>query len=342
MNQEATITTRALSPLGAPQRVRWRNVLCCLSLVALVAPDVAIAQAWPTKPVRFLVGFSPGATTDLLARLFAKQLSQNTGQPFVVESKLGAGGAIAAQEVVRAQPDGYTLLVTTTSTHSVAPAMSTKLPYNTVTDFTPIAHLADSPLVMLASPTIGVKNVAELIALARAKPDSLNYSSSGVGTLGHLTTEAFKAQAGISMTHVPYKGSAQAIPDLMNGVVQITWDSIGTGLGPAKDGRVRALAVSGPRRSPLAPDLPAIAETVQGFSVVFWFGLYGPAGMSPQLTLRINEEVNKVLRSPEIVARFAELGIEAGRGSPVEFAAMVASDTARWTRVVSENKIKGE
>lgn len=317
--------------------------LCWLCVVGLAFSGFAHAQTWPTKPVRVLVGFSPGATTDLLARLFARQLSQNTGQPFVVESKLGAGGAIAAQEVARALADGYTLLVTTTSTHAVAPAMSTKLPYNTVTDFTPIAHLADSPLIMLASPTMGVKNVAELIALARQKPDALNYSSSGVGTLGHLTTEAFKAQAGISMTHVPYKGSAQAIPDLMNGNVQITWDSIGTGLAPAKDGRVRALAVSGPRRSPLAPDIPTIAESgLPGFSVVFWFGLYGPAGMSPQLTQRINDEVNKVLRSPEIVTRFAELGIEAGHGSPADFAAMVASDTARWTRIVTENKIKAE
>jgi tripartite-type tricarboxylate transporter receptor subunit TctC len=319
------------------------RALCWLSVVALAAPGLANAQPWPTKTVRILVGFSPGATTDLLARVFARQLSQNTGQPFVVESKLGAGGAIAAQEVARAPADGYTLLVTTSSTHSVAPAMSTKLPYNTVTDFTPIAHLADSPLVMLASPTIGVKNVAELIALARQKPDSLNYSSSGVGTLGHLTTEAFKAQAGISMTHVPYKGSAQAIPDLMNGNVQITWDSIGTGLAPAKDGRVRALAVSGPRRSPLAPDIPTISESgLPGFSVVFWFGLYGPAGMSPQLAQRINEEISKVLRSPEVVSRFAELGIEAGRGSPADFGAMVASDTARWSRVVTENKIKAE
>jgi tripartite-type tricarboxylate transporter receptor subunit TctC len=316
--------------------------LCWLCVVGLALSGFAHAQTWPTKPVRVLVGFSPGATTDLLARLMARQLSQNLGQPFVVESKLGAGGAIAAQEVARAPADGYTLLVTTTSTHSVAPAMSTKLPYNTVTDFTPLAHIADSPLVMLASPTMGIKTVAELIALARQKPDAINYSSSGVGTLGHLTTEAFKAQAGISMTHIPYKGSAQAIPDLMNGVVQITWDSIGTGLAPAKDGRVRALAVSGPRRSPLAPDIPTIAETLPGFSVVFWFGLYGPPGMSPQLAQRINAEVNKVLRSPEAVARFTELGIEAGHGSPSDFAAMVASDTARWTRIVTENKIKAE
>jgi tripartite-type tricarboxylate transporter receptor subunit TctC len=328
---------------AALHRSSLLGVLSCLLLVSLVTPGVVHAQQqqWPNKPVRVLLGFSPGATTDLLARLLARQLAQNTGQTFVVENKLGAGGSIAAQEVARSPADGHTLLFTTSSTHSIAPAMPTKLPYNTVADFTPLAHVADSPLVMLASPTIDAKNVAELIALARRKPGYLNYSSSGVGTLGHLVSEAFKAQAGVFMTHIPYKGSAQAIPDLITGTVHITWDSIGTGLAPVKDGRVRGLGISGPSRSPLAPDLPTIAESgLPGFSVVFWFGLFGPSGMPPQLAQRINDEVTKVLQSPEVVARFAELGIQSGRGSPADFAATVSSETARWSRLVTDLKIK--
>ena len=330
------LATRNPGRLASP-RLRW------LPALALAASGLAHAQAWPSRPVHIVVPFAPGATTDLLARTIGKQLSQNTGQPFVVDSKLGAGGAIGSSEVARAPADGYTLLLTTSSTHAVAPAMSTQLPYNTTTDFTPIAHLADSPLLMLGTPTNDVRSAAELIALARQKPGFVNYSSSGVGTIAHLTTEAFKAQAGVSITHVPYKGTAQAIPDLMSGVVHLSWDSIGSGLAPAKDGRVRALAVSGPTRSPLAPEIPTIAESgLPGFSVLVWFGLYGPRGMSPQLAKRINDEVNKVLQSPEMVSRFASLGIEPGHGSPADFAAMMATDIARWSRLAKELKLKVE
>ncbi len=319
----------------------WRKVVGWLSILALAAPGLAFAQQWPTKPVRIVLGFSPGATTDALARLLAKQLSNNTGQPFIVENKLGASGTIAAQEIVRAPADGYTLLFTTSSTHSIAPAMPAKLPYNTVTDFTPIAHVADSPMLMLASPSIGVKNVAELITLARQKPGLLNYSSSGVGTLGHLASETFKAQAAVFLTHIPYKGSAQAIPDLMAGTVHITWDAIGSGIVPAKDGRVRALAVSGPNRSPLAPEIPTIAESgLPGFSVVLWFGLFGPASMPPPLAQKINSEVKKALQSPEVVTRFTELGLQLGHGTPADFAATVTGETARWTRLIAQLQIK--
>jgi tripartite-type tricarboxylate transporter receptor subunit TctC len=287
------------------------------------------------------VPFSPGGTTDLLARVLGKQLSQNLGQPFVVDSKPGASGSIGSVEVARAPGDGYTLLLTTSSTHAVAPALSSQLRYNPVEDFTPIAHLADSQLVLLGSPTIDAKNGKELLALARQKPGQLNYSSSGVGTIAHLTTEALKSQAGVFITHIPYKGSGQAIPDLVNGAVHLTWDALASGLPHAKEGRVRALAVSGPKRSPLAPEIPTVAEAgVPGFSVLTWFGLYAPRGLPPALTQRINEEVNKVLRSPEMVERYVAWGIEARIGSPADFSAMVTKDAARWSKLVKDVNLK--
>ena len=318
-----------------------RRLLGGLAAIAFATPGLLHAQTWPSKPVRIVLGFSPGATTDALARLIGKQLSENTGQPFIVENRLGAGGTIAGQEVSRSSADGYTLLFTTSSTHSIAPAVSAKLPYSTTKDFTPIVHVADSPMVILASPTIGVKTVGELIALARAKPDLLNYSSSGIGTLGHLASETFKAQAGVSMTHVPYKGSAQAIPDLMAGSVHITWDAIGSGIVPAKHGRVRALGVSGPRRSPLAPEVPTIAESgLPDFSIVLWFGLLGPAGMPPELVQRIHGEVRKALQSPAVMARSTDLGLQPVQDSPAEFAAAIAKETADWSRLVRQLKLK--
>ncbi len=291
--------------------LRWLPVL------ALAASGLVHAQAWPSKPVRIVVPFSPGGTTDLLARVLGQQLSQNLGQQFVVDSKPGGGGSIGAVEAARAPADGYTLLLTTSSTHAVAPQ---GVAWNAIARN---------------------KNAKEMLALARQKPGYLNYSSSGIGTIAHLTTEALKAQAGVFITHIPYKGTGQAIPDLMSGVVHLSWDALASGLPHAKEGRVRALAVSGPQRSPLAPEIPTIAESgVPGFSVLTWFGLYAPRGLPPALAQRINEEVNKVLRSPEMAARYVTWGIEAKIGSPADFATMVAKDAARWSRLATELKLK--
>lgn len=312
-----------------------------LCVFALVASGLVHAQAWPTKPVRIVVPFAPGGTTDLIARVVGQTLSQTLGQPFVVDSKPGASGAIGAVEVARAPADGYTLLLATPSTHAIAPAVSTHLPYNAVEDFTPIALLAEASNLLLVSPTIEAKNLKELLALAREKPGYLNYTSGGIGSFSHLAFELLSIQAGVSMTHIPYKGTGATITDLISGAVHMSWDALPSGLPHVKAGRVRALAVSGPRRSPLAPEIPTVAEAgLPGFSVLTWFGLYGPRGMSPQLAQRINEEVNKVLQSPEMAARFATLGIEPARGSAADFAKMVASDTVRWGRVAKELRLK--
>lgn len=314
--------------------IRW------LPILALATTGIAHAQAWPAKTVRIIVPISVGGTTDLLGRTLAQALGQATGQSFIVENRTGAAGQIGSVEVARAAPDGYTLLIATTSTHSIAPHVSSKLPYNVVDDFTPIALLAEANNVLLMSPTLEVKNVNGLLALARAKPGSINYSSSGIGSWGHLSFELFAAQAGVTLTHVPYRGTSSSIADLSQGTVQLALDAVVSAVPLVKSGRVRGLAVSGPRRSPLAPEIPTISETVVGFSVLSWFGVYGPKGMSPELAKRINEAIIKVLSTPEMVAKFQTMGIEAGRFSPTEFGAYVATDSARWGKLVKERNIK--
>ena len=299
------------------------------------------AQTWPTKPVRVIVPVAPGGATDLLARVISQALSQNLGQQFVVDGKPGAAGAIGSLEVARAPADGYTLLLATSSSHSVAPALSKNLRYNPVDDFTPIALIAEANNIILVSPSLKVKDFKELMTLAKQKPGFLNYVSSGNGSFGHLTFELMASQAGVQMTHVPYKGTAAAIMDLASGGVHLAADAVPSALPHIKEGRLQGIAVTGSRRSPLAPNIPTVAESgLPGFAVVSWFGLYAPKGLPTALALRINEEVNKVLKSPEMVARFAALGVDAGKGSSAEFAAMVAADTERWSKLAKERQIQ--
>jgi tripartite-type tricarboxylate transporter receptor subunit TctC len=325
----------ALFSRSLGKALRW------LPVVAMAASGLAHAQAWPSKPVRIVVPVAPGGTTDLLARMLGQALSQNLGQQFLVDGKPGAAGAIGALEVARAPADGYTLLLATSSSHSVAPAVTKQLRYNAVDDFTPLAHVADANNLLLVSNAVEAKDIKELLALARQKPGYLNYVSSGNASFGHLTFALIASQAGVQLTHVPYKGTAAAMIDLASGQVHLAADSIPSGLPHVKEGRLRAMAVTGPRRSPLVPDVPTVAEAgLPGYAVQSWFGLYGPRGIPPQIAKRINEEVNKILQSPEMVARFASLGIEPGRGSNADFAAMVAADTTRWSRLAKELKIQ--
>lgn len=329
-------THRTTAPLTITRRtLRW------IPLLALAFGNLAFAQSWPTRPVRIVVPVSPGGTTDILARAVGEALSKSLGQPFVIDSKPGAAGSIGSLEVARAPNDGYTLLAGTSSTHAVNPAISATLKYNAVEDFTPIALLAESNNMLLVSPTVGVKDMRELLAVARQKPGALNYASSGVGSFGHLAFEALGAQAGVKFTHVPYKGTAAAMADLMGGTIQMAVDAVPSALPYVKDGRLRGAAVTGSRRSTLAPDIATIAESgVPGFSVLSWFGLYAPRGLAPQLARKINEEVNKVLHTPEMVARFTAMGIDPGTGTPDEFAAMVAKDTARWSKLAKDLNLK--
>ena len=324
---------------------RFSSARRCLA-AALLAPLLTLslsaqAQSWPDRPVRLVVPFPAGGATDLIARVIAQQVSAQVGQQLVVDNKAGAGGTIGSAEAAKAPADGYTLLLTTSSTHAIAPHLNPKLPYRPIKDFTPIAHLVDAANVLLVSPSLPVKTVAELIAYAKAHPGALNYASSGNGTIVHLTSEAFKSQAGIDMTHVPYKGTALAIPDVASGQVQVLFDSIPSGMPHVKSGRLRALAVTGEQRSKLAPDLPTVAEAgLPGFSSITWFGLYGPAGMKPEMVARIHDAFEKAAHAPNAIESLAKLGVEpAAPGSPEAFAAMVAADSAKWQKIIHDRKI---
>ena len=312
--------------------------VCALALAC--SSSFAIAQGWPAKPIRMVVPFTPAGPTDILARILAERLSRSLGQQIIVDNKGGSGGTIGTAEVARSPADGYTLLFTTSSTHAIAPHLQ-KLPYNPISDFTPIAHVADAPLVLLASSSANVKSVGELVALARQKPGTMNFASSGNGTISHLTMEAFKARTGIDIVHVPYRGGAPALPDLMSGTVQLLFSALPGVMEQTKTGRVKALAITSAKRSPLAPEIPTASEAgVSGFTSSAWFGLYGPKGMNPDVVKRLNTEVNAILQAPDAVSSLATLGAEPGHGSPSEFASMVAADSDRWKKLIVERKIK--
>lgn len=334
----------ARSAISSSRR-QWIQAAAVLAgglLAQASVPAQAQGEApWPSRPVRVVVPFPPSGATDLVARVIAQRVSQELGQQLVIDNKPGAGGTIGAAEAAKAAPDGYTLLFTTSSTHAISPHLMPRLSYKADKDFTPIAHMADAASVLLVTPSLPVRSVAELIAYAKAHPGQLNYASSGNGTIVHLNTAAFAAQAGIRLTHVPYKGTAQSITDLAAGQVHLLFDSIPTGMPHVASGRLRALAVTGDKRSALAPNLPTVAESgLPGYSSVTWFGVYGPAGMKPELVERINQAFNQAVRNPEVIASLAKQGVEPAKAqTPEQFAAMVKADSARWAKVIKDNHI---
>ncbi|MBV8250126.1 MAG: tripartite tricarboxylate transporter substrate binding protein [Comamonas sp.] len=323
-------------------RRQWLQAAAAVAGGLLVLPALAQGEAaWPSRPVRVIVPFPASGATDLVARVIAQRVSQELGQQLVIDNRPGAGGTIGAAEAAKAAADGYTLLFTTSSTHAISPHLMPRLAYKADKDFSPIAHMADAASVLLVTPSLPVKSVQELIAHAKANPGKLNYASSGNGTIVHLNTAAFAAQAGVQLTHVPYKGTAQSITDLAAGQVHLLFDSIPTGMPHVASGRLRALAVTGDKRSTLAPSLPTVAESgLPGYSSVTWFGVYGPAGMKPELVGRINQIFNQALQNPEVVASLAKQGVEPAKAqTPAQFAAMVQADSARWAKVIKDNRI---
>lgn len=297
------------------------------------------AQTWPGKPIRLVVPFPPGGATDILARALSQELGRNLGQSIVIDNKPGAGGTIGALAGAQAAPDGYTLLLTTSSTHSIGPAINPKTPYNAEADFTPIAYVASSPQVILVPMTSPAKNLREFIDYAHKNPGRLNYASSGNGTISNLSTEIFKARSGTFLVHIPYRGTGLSIADLISGKVDVLFDSVVSGMPHVRDGKLRALAVTSPKRSALVPELPAVAELLPGFESVTWFGVYGPRGLPPEIVTRVNQAVNAALAEPELKERFARLGAETTGGTPQQFAAVVKAESAKWKKVITERKI---
>ena len=314
-----------------------RNLFALSAFTMLWLP--ALAQSYPAKPIRLIVPFPAGGATDILARALSQKLGEKIGQTVVVENRPGAGGTIGADAASKSVADGYTLLLATSSTHSIGPAINPKIPYNAETDFTPIAYVASSPNVVVVPNTLPVKTMRDFIDYARKNPGKLNYASSGNGTIVHLTTEYFKAQSDTFILHIPYRGTALAIPDLVSGKVDVMFDSFVTGMPHVKDGKLRALAVTSAKRSALAPDMPTVAETLPGFDSVTWFGLYGPKNLPQELIAKVNQAVNAALADNDVKERFARLGAEPTGGTPQAFASMVKADNAKWKKIIADRKI---
>ncbi|MNU88705.1 Tripartite tricarboxylate transporter family receptor [Variovorax boronicumulans] len=321
-----------------------RTTRAALAAAALVLAAVpALAQNYPNRPIRLIVPFPAAGATDLFARTLGQKMGEKLGATLVVDNKPGAGGAIGSDLAAKAPPDGYTLLLATTSTHAIGPAITPKLPYDTVRDFTPIAHVGDAPSIMLVPINTPARTVREWIDNAKKNPGKLNYASSGNGTIVQLTAELFKAQAGVFVTHIPYRGTALAVPDLISGKVDVLFDSLPTGMPHVRDGRLRALGVTSLKRSPLAPELPPIADTLPGFESTTWFGFYGPKGLPADIVARVNKAANEALADPELKDKLARLGIEpANAGTPEQFAKMVAVDAAKWKKIVVDRKITND
>ncbi len=315
-----------------------RGLAAALALGA--AMPAALAQS--SKPIRLIVPFPAGGATDLFARTLSQKMGERLGTSIVIDNKPGAGGSLGSDMAAKATADGQTLLFTTTSTHSIGPAIGAKLPYDTVRDFTPIAHVGNAPSIMLVPNSSPAKTVKEWIEYAKKNPGKLNYASSGNGTIVQLTAELFKAQAGVFVTHIPYKGTGLAIPDLVAGQLDVLFDSLPTGMPHVRDGRLRALAVTTLKRTPLAPDLPPVADTLPGFESSTWFGLYGPKGLPAEVVNRVNTAANQALSDPEVRAKLTTLGIEPVTSTPAQFAKMVADDQAKWKRIIAERKIVNE
>ena len=320
-----------------------RGCLFGLSMLGLTTSVHAQdpSSNFPERSIRMIVPFPAGGATDVVARIIAQQAGTELGQQVVVENKSGAGGTIGAAEAAKAQPDGYTILLTTTSTHAVSPHLMKNLPYDAKEDFTPIAHLGTAGTVLLVTPDLPVHSVQELIDYAKQHPGELNYASSGNGTIVHLGTEAFMDAADIEMTHVPYRGTGQAMTDLMAGAVQVLMDAIPTGMPYVKKDQLRALAVTTRERSAIAPELPTLDESgLNGFESTTWFGVYTPAGLPEDRRVRLHEALVRAVQDPAVIERLQSLGIEPAKDhTPEDFARLVEQDSARWKKVIEDGNI---
>jgi tripartite-type tricarboxylate transporter receptor subunit TctC len=311
------------------------------SAVLLASAVAAQAQSYPSKPIRIILPYVPGGIIDTAGRNLALRLSASMGHSVVAENRPGAGGMVGADVTARSAPDGYTILLTDPALVS-NPTLQKDVPYDLFKGLQTVSIVGSSPAVIVASPTLPVKTFGELIAYAKANPGKLNFASAGIGTAPHLAGEMIKLRTGIEMTHVPYRGIGAAYPDVMSGKVQLAFSSIAGAVPFTSDNRVRPLATTGSQRSPVYPDVPTVAETLPGFDVDLWIGIYAPAGLPPAVLAKLNGEINKVLQQPELKAAFAKIGVTPRGTSPDQGAAFTHSEYEKWKKVIVEGKIKSE
>ena len=317
-------------------------VIFTIVLISLLFNGRSEAQIFPSKNIRLVVPFPAGGATDILGRTIAQKMADKLGVAITVDNRPGAGGSLGSDLVAKSAPDGYTLLLATSSTHSIAPQLGAKLPYDTRGDFTPIGHLGNSANLLLVPTSLGVSTTREFIALVKTKPGQFNYGSSGNGTIVNLTSELFKAQAGLFITHIPYRGTALVVPDMKGGQIHMLFDNVVSAQPHLQDGRLKALGVTSAKRSALMPNVPTIAETLPGFESNTWFGFYAPKGASADVVAKINAAMNAALQDKELVDKLSKLGAEPGGGSPAAFAQLVADDSAKWGKLIKERGIAAE
>jgi len=320
-----------------------KRLIAALALAVLAfASGTSFAQ-YPVKPVRIVVPYPPGGTTDILARLVATRLTDKLGQTFVVENRPGAAGAIGSQAVAKSAPDGYTLVMGTVSSHGINSALYKSLPYDPVKDFAPVTNVASTPNVITVNPDVPVKNLGELLKLAREKPGKLNFGSTSQGGSPHMSAELLKMMTGVDMVHVPYKGAGPMLADLIGGQVQIGFDNLPSSMSHIRSGKVRAIAVTTPARWPGAPEIPTVAESgVAGYEVSGWFGLLAPAGTPKPVIDVLYAALSEILKQPEVQKQMLELGAAPVGNAPDAFGRQIAGEVEKWKKVVATTGVKAE
>jgi len=317
------------------------NRRAAVLLAAAVFSAATLAQSWPAKPIRLVVPFPAGGGTDIIARDLAHRITESTKWTFVIDNKPGSGGNIGIDNVAKSAPDGYSLVLGQTSNLAINPSLYAKLPYDAAKDLVPISKVASSPLALVVATDSPFKTLADVVAAAKAKPGTINFATSGNGTVAHLATEMLQKEAGIQLVHIPYKGASQGINDVIGGQVQIYVSSIPTLIGHIRNGKLRSLAVTSLKRSDDLPQTPTVAESgYRNFEAITWFGIVGPAGLPKDITARLNDEINKALNSPELRKRLSDQGADVAGSTPEQFAAYIRDETAKWGRVVKESGAK--
>ena len=329
--------TQALKQLSRMTRLACR-ALCAF---ALVGSTVCAAQTWPTKAIKLVIPFPAGGSTDIVGRLLAEKLTTSLGQTVIVENRAGAGGTTGSDVVAKASSDGYTLLIGTSSTHAIAPALYERLSYNSIKDFSPVALVGTATILLVTHPSLPVSSVTELIALAKSKPGELSFGSTGNGSVSHLTAEYFKATAGIAIEHIPYKGDAPMTIDLVSGRISLAFGTAVAFLPYVQSGKLKALAVTSAQASPIAPTLPTVgASGLSGFEALQWFGVFAPAGISGAIVKQLNTDVNRVLQLADVRQKFESLGIEISNTTQEQFAHFIGDENTKWAKIVKASGAK--